>query len=177
MQTSSKQICTHHSCQPTIIPTVIYPCLEVRNLTCPGFSYPAFKQWSQPCDHLGKSRVLLGPYGTVSLAEHTKKNLANGTISKSFTCHQNSVCVSDTSYLKIRGPSRLHGTPTRPSPMGEGDGSSQIEHCHRAYNLAYLSSNCPPPQGGHLLIRGEKGWTLAQDTYTHKLKLALHIHE
>ena len=174
----SRHVAHPHSCQPTIIPNPDLP-LRSGPWPAPGSSHPAFKQWSQPCSEqsprLGKAprAARLTWNGEHSRPQtgtqiYDKKKLAKGTLSKLFTCQRYSVYVSHMSYSKIRGPSRLRGTP---SPMGEGNGSSQIEHCHRTYNLAYLSSNCPPPQGGHVLIRGEKGWALTQDACTHKIQL------
>ena len=59
--------------------------------------------------------------------------------------HRNSVCVSNTSYSKIRGPPFLYDTLTRLLPWEKATVTLQIDYCHRTYNLAYLSSDCSLP--------------------------------
>ena len=43
-----------------------------------------------------------------------------------------------------------------------------LDHCYRTHNLAYLSSDCFLPTRSQVLIHGERGWTLAQDTCMNK---------
>ena len=76
--------------------------------------------------------------------------------------------------LQIWGLPLLHATLLRLPSWAKATVTYQMVPAllYKRKIWACSPNDCSPPQGSRMLIHGERGWTLAQDTYTNKLKLA-----